>query len=48
MLAIDIERLARENEDFRREVVTAEHTEVVLTPGTVHRTKAEAEAAERH
>jgi mannose-6-phosphate isomerase-like protein (cupin superfamily) len=30
MLAIDIERLARENEDFRREVVTAEHSQVVL------------------
>jgi mannose-6-phosphate isomerase-like protein (cupin superfamily) len=30
MLAIDIERLARENEDFRREVATAEHSQVVL------------------
>jgi mannose-6-phosphate isomerase-like protein (cupin superfamily) len=30
MLAIDIERLSRENEDFRREVATAEHSQVVL------------------
>jgi mannose-6-phosphate isomerase-like protein (cupin superfamily) len=30
MLAIEIERLARENEDFRREVATAEHSQVVL------------------
>ena len=30
MLAIDIERLARENEDFRREVATADHSQVVL------------------
>jgi mannose-6-phosphate isomerase-like protein (cupin superfamily) len=30
MLAIEIERLARENEDFRREVATAEHGQVVL------------------
>jgi mannose-6-phosphate isomerase-like protein (cupin superfamily) len=30
MLAIDIEALTRGNEDFRREVVTAEHSQVVL------------------
>jgi mannose-6-phosphate isomerase-like protein (cupin superfamily) len=30
MLAIDIEALTRENKDFRREVGTAEHTQVVL------------------
>jgi mannose-6-phosphate isomerase-like protein (cupin superfamily) len=30
MLAIEIERLARENEDFRREVATVEHSQVVL------------------
>jgi mannose-6-phosphate isomerase-like protein (cupin superfamily) len=30
MLAIDIEALTRENQDFRREVVTAEHGQVVL------------------
>jgi mannose-6-phosphate isomerase-like protein (cupin superfamily) len=30
MLAIDIERLARGNADFRREVATAEHSQVVL------------------
>jgi mannose-6-phosphate isomerase-like protein (cupin superfamily) len=30
MLAIEIERLARENDDFRREVATAEHSQVVL------------------
>jgi mannose-6-phosphate isomerase-like protein (cupin superfamily) len=30
MLAIDLEKLARENEDFRREVATAEHSQVVL------------------
>ena len=30
MLAIDIETLTRENQDFRREVATAERSEVVL------------------
>jgi mannose-6-phosphate isomerase-like protein (cupin superfamily) len=30
MLAIDIERLARENDDFRSEVATADHSQVVL------------------
>jgi mannose-6-phosphate isomerase-like protein (cupin superfamily) len=30
MLAIELERLARENEDFRREVATVEHSQVVL------------------
>ena len=30
MLAIDIETLARGNADFRREVATAEHSQVVL------------------
>jgi mannose-6-phosphate isomerase-like protein (cupin superfamily) len=30
MLAIDLEKLARENQDFRREVATAEHSQVVL------------------
>jgi mannose-6-phosphate isomerase-like protein (cupin superfamily) len=30
MLAIDIEALTRANEDFRREVATAEHSQVVL------------------
>jgi mannose-6-phosphate isomerase-like protein (cupin superfamily) len=30
MLAVEIERLARENDDFRREVATAEHSQVVL------------------
>jgi mannose-6-phosphate isomerase-like protein (cupin superfamily) len=30
MLAIDIEALTRENQDFRREVVTADHSQVVL------------------
>jgi mannose-6-phosphate isomerase-like protein (cupin superfamily) len=30
MLAIDIETLTRANEDFRREVATAEHGQVVL------------------
>jgi mannose-6-phosphate isomerase-like protein (cupin superfamily) len=30
MLAIDIEALTRENQDFRREVATAEHSQVVL------------------
>jgi mannose-6-phosphate isomerase-like protein (cupin superfamily) len=30
MLAIDIEALTRGNEDFRREVATAEHSQVVL------------------
>ena len=28
--SLDIERLTRENEDFRREVVTADHSQVVL------------------
>jgi mannose-6-phosphate isomerase-like protein (cupin superfamily) len=28
--ALDITTLARENEDFRREVVTAEHSQIVL------------------
>jgi mannose-6-phosphate isomerase-like protein (cupin superfamily) len=30
MLAIDIEALTRANDDFRREVATAEHSQVVL------------------
>jgi mannose-6-phosphate isomerase-like protein (cupin superfamily) len=30
MLAVEIERLARENDDFRREVATADHSQVVL------------------
>jgi mannose-6-phosphate isomerase-like protein (cupin superfamily) len=30
MLAIEIETLARRNEDFRREVATAEHSQVIL------------------
>jgi mannose-6-phosphate isomerase-like protein (cupin superfamily) len=30
MLAIDIEALTRGNDDFRREVATAEHSQVVL------------------
>jgi mannose-6-phosphate isomerase-like protein (cupin superfamily) len=30
MLAIDIEALTRANQDFRREVATAEHSQVVL------------------
>jgi mannose-6-phosphate isomerase-like protein (cupin superfamily) len=36
MLAIDIAALARQNEDFRREVATAEHSQVVpimIPPG---------------
>jgi mannose-6-phosphate isomerase-like protein (cupin superfamily) len=28
--ALELERLARENDDFRREVTTAEHSQVVL------------------
>jgi hypothetical protein len=45
MLAIDIEALTRGNEDSRHEVATAEHSQIALT---VHRTKAEADAAEEH
>jgi mannose-6-phosphate isomerase-like protein (cupin superfamily) len=30
MDAIDLDRLVRENDDFRREVATAEHSQVVL------------------
>ena len=30
MIPLDVQRLVRDNEDFRREVLTGEHTQVVL------------------
>jgi hypothetical protein len=54
----DIVARARQNDAFRREVITGQHSQVVLmsiytvyappehSPGTVHQTKAEADAAE--
>ena len=48
--SLDIIQLARSNDAFRREVATGEHSQVVVMtiPGTVHQTKAEADAAEHH
>ena len=49
--SLDIIQLARSNDAFRREVATGGHSQVVvmtIPPGTVHQTKAEADAAEHH